>query len=551
LRSHPRVVLGAASLLAAVILGVFAFVLANSQASSRHEADQRFLAQATIAAGLTKAIFSTIDGPQLALATKRFGGARVNPHELTELAHSSHLSYASVTDADGRVLATSRAPARSGFARRGTLLPGFTRALEGQPWLSDLVTSRGGRFLIQQTIPFPTRFGRRVEVLAYPASHLSKFLGSYLVGALPDHTAHGLVLDGKGRIIGSSVPGIAIGKLPVKPLLAVLNSSPAGVAVAGHYTVPTGRFAGARYVAAAPIGGSDWRVGITEPASTVYPADVGSLRWLTWTVFVAFALAALGCLYLLRRSLDGAEALRRQIKHVDEVNTELEATNSELNAFSYSVSHDLRAPLRAINGFSRIVLEDDENRLTATQERYLGLVRNSTQVMGTLIDDLLAFSRLSSQPLTRTNVNSAEIVAETEAELLAAHHGEPIEFITGTLPSVEADPQLLRQVFANLLGNAVKYTRGREQQRITVDSERHDGQLIFVVRDNGVGFDMRYQEKLFQVFQRLHRADDYEGTGVGLAIVQRIVTRHGGRTWADSTPDHGASFYFTLGKGTP
>jgi signal transduction histidine kinase len=142
-------------------------------------------------------------------------------------------------------------------------------------------------------------------------------------------------------------------------------------------------------------------------------------------------------------------------------------------------------------------------------------------------------------------------VAELERELLAAHRGEPIEFITGTLPTVEADPALLRQVFANLLGNAVKYTRGREHQRITVDSERQDGQLTFVVRDNGVGFDMRYQEKLFQVFQRLHRAEDYEGTGVGLAIVQRIVTRHGGRTWADSTPERGASFYFTLGNGTP
>ena len=181
-----RVVLGAAALLAAVMLGVFAFVLADSQASSRHEAEQRFLAQATIAAGLTKAIFSTINGPQLALATKRFGGARINPRALTELAHSSHLSYVYVTDADGRVLATSRAPALSGVARRGTLSPGITRALAGQPWLSDLVTSRGGNSLIQQTIPFPTRFGRRVEVLAYPAARLSAFLGSYLVGALPD-----------------------------------------------------------------------------------------------------------------------------------------------------------------------------------------------------------------------------------------------------------------------------------------------------------------------------------------------------------------------------
>jgi signal transduction histidine kinase len=552
IRSHPRVVLGAAALLAAVMLGVFAFLLADSQASSRHEAEQRFLAQATIAAGLTKAIFSTINGPQLAVASKRFGAARIDPRSLTELAHSSDLSYAYVTNAEGRVLATSRGAALSGPARRGTRSLGITRALGGKPWFSDLVKSRrGGGYLIDEAIPFPTRFGRRVEVLGYPASHLSAFLGSYLVGALPDHTAHGLVLDGRGRIIASSVPGVMVGTLPVTPFLAILHSSPATAPVHGHYAVQTGHFKGARYVVAAPIGGSAWRVGITEPASTVYPADVGSQRWVIWTVLVAFALAALGCLYLLGRSLKGAAALRRQIHHGDEVNAELEATNSELNAFSYSVSHDLRAPLRAINGFSRIALDDDENSLSAAQQRYLGLIRTSTRVMGTLIDDLLAFSRLSHQPLTRTRVNSAEIVAEIESELLAAHRGEPIEFITGTLPSVEADPALLRQVFANLLGNAVKYTRGREPQRITVDSERQDGQLTFVVRDNGVGFDMRYAEKLFQVFQRLHRAEDYEGTGVGLAIVQRIVTRHGGRAWADSAPEHGASFYFTLGKGRP
>jgi signal transduction histidine kinase len=544
-------ILGAATLLAAVLLGVFAFILANSQANSRHEAEQRFLAQATIAAGLTKAIFSTIDAPQLAHASKRFAGARIDPRSLTELARSSHLSYLYVTDTDGRVLAASRAAAHENFARQAVPSRGITRAVAGQPWLSDLVTSRGGKYLIEQTIPFPTRFGRRVEVLVYPASQFFRFLSSYLVGALPDKTAHGLVLDGHGRIIGSSVSGVAIGKLSIKPLLAILDSSRSGTAAHGHYTVPTGPFKGERYVAAAPVGGSDWRIGITEPASTVYPADVGSLGWVIWTVFLAFALTALGCLYLLRRSLNSAEMLRRQIHHVDAVNAELEVTNNELNAFSYSVSHDLRAPLRAINGFSRIVLEDDENPLTAAQQRYLGLVRNSTHLMATLIDDLLAFSRLSHQPLTRTSVNSGEIVAELERELLAAHRGEPIEFITGTLPTVEADPALLRQVFANLLGNAVKYTRGREHQRITVDSERRGGQLTFVVRDNGVGFDMRYQEKLFQVFQRLHRAEDYEGTGVGLAIVQRIVTRHGGRTWADSTPERGASFYFTLGNGTP
>ena len=197
------------------------------------------------------------------------------------------------------------------------------------------------------------------------------------------------------------------------------------------------------------------------------------------------------------------------------------------------------------------MLTDDEGTLSDSQRRYLGLVRDNTQVMGVLIDDLLAFSRLANQPLKRRTVQTAALVAELESELVGEQNGRTIEFANGELPAVQADPALLRQVFANLLANAVKYSRGREHIRVAVDSERRDGELVFLVRDNGVGFDMRYAEKLFQVFQRLHRAEDYEGTGVGLAIVQRIITRHGGRVWAEGKPDEGATFYFTLNGGAP
>ena len=242
-----------------------------------------------------------------------------------------------------------------------------------------------------------------------------------------------------------------------------------------------------------------------------------------------------------------------EARHLDleAVNAELEAANGELNAFSYSVSHDLRAPLRAIDGFSRIVLKDDEGTLTDAQRRYLGLVRDNTQVMGSLIDDLLSFSRLGTQALQRSTVHTAELVEQVESELAAGQNGRTIEFANGELPTVQGDPSMLRQVFVNLLGNALKYSRESEHIRVAVSSERRDGELVFLVRDNGVGFDMRYADKLFQVFQRLHRAEDYEGTGVGLAIVQRIITRHGGRVWAEGKPNEGATFYFTLNGGAP
>ncbi len=229
---------------------------------------------------------------------------------------------------------------------------------------------------------------------------------------------------------------------------------------------------------------------------------------------------------------------------------ELEASNKELEAFSYSVSHDLRAPLRAIDGFSRILLEDYQTALPAEASRYLDLVCANTEKMGELVDDLLAFSRLSRQPLRKQTVAPEDIVRQVLADLHAEQDRRQIEIVIGDLPACEGDHALLKQVYVNLLANAIKFTSKREVARIEVSSIDRAGVRVYFVRDNGVGFDMQYVNKLFGVFQRLHRAEDYEGTGVGLAIVQRIINRHGGRVWAEAELDRGATFYFTLSGGT-
>lgn len=226
---------------------------------------------------------------------------------------------------------------------------------------------------------------------------------------------------------------------------------------------------------------------------------------------------------------------------------ELEAANKELEAFAYSVSHDLRAPLRAINGFTRILLEGHAASLDAEGARYFNLVLDNARQMGQLVDDLLALSRLGRQALAMKRVSPRKIVGQSLAELQADMDGRKIEIEIADLPECRADPSLLKQVFINLLANAVKFTRARETARIEIGFERKDGATTYFVRDNGVGFDMRYVDKLFGVFQRLHRAEEYEGTGVGLAIVQRIIQRHGGRVWAQAEVDKGATFYFTIG----
>ncbi len=266
--------------------------------------------------------------------------------------------------------------------------------------------------------------------------------------------------------------------------------------------------------------------------------------------------------FLLGISVDITERKRAE-RAVRELNAELrakaaqlEATNNELESFSYSVSHDLRAPLRAVDGFALMLEEDYHERLDAEGRRYLSVIRENSRRMGMLIDDLLAFSRLGRQPVAACEVNIDSLVREVVAEALDANaldkidHPESAPQIeVGSLPPARGDPGLLRQVWANLISNAIKYSSKTSRPRIEVSGCEAGSENQYSVRDNGVGFNMDYAEKLFGVFQRLHRADEFCGTGVGLAIVHRVITRHGGRVWAEGKVNHGAVFSFALPRG--
>ena len=232
-------------------------------------------------------------------------------------------------------------------------------------------------------------------------------------------------------------------------------------------------------------------------------------------------------------------------QRVQQRTAQLEAANKELEAFSYSVSHDLRTPLRAIDGFSRIVLEEYASKLDDEGRRLLDVIRGNTQKMGQLIDDLLAFSRLSRQQMASAPINLAAMANVVFSELKSQEKGRRMEFKVGSLPVARGDHSMLYQVLQNLLANAIKFSRKKSRARIEFGGRIEKGEAIYYVKDNGVGFDMTYAGKLFGVFQRLHGADEFEGTGVGLAIVQRIVLRHGGRVWAESGKG-GATFYFAL-----
>jgi len=254
---------------------------------------------------------------------------------------------------------------------------------------------------------------------------------------------------------------------------------------------------------------------------------------------VANILASIGTVLLLRW-VDQEQELAREFEERVQERTE------ELESFTYSASHDLRTPLRTINGFSVMLQEGYADRLDAEGQRYVHVIHESAQRMGQLIDDLLSLSRLGRRDMKNDTVDMEAVVEDVLSELRPTCADRALTVDVQPLPPAEGDRSMIRQVYANLLSNALKFTQEAKEARIEIGASAENGTTVYYVRDNGVGFDMSYTDKLFGVFERLHDPGDFEGTGVGLAIVDRIVRRHGGRVWAEGAEGEGATFYFTL-----
>lgn len=286
--------------------------------------------------------------------------------------------------------------------------------------------------------------------------------------------------------------------------------------------------------------------------SNRYVSKDGSYRWLLWN---AGPDPEHRRIYAAARDITETKRAEHEIRALNEELThyvgELKTLNEELEAFSYSVSHDLRAPLRHITGFAQLLEKSSGAALDEKGSRYLRTISDAAKRMGQLIDDLLAFSRTSRASMQTSRVDLRALCEEVRLELIPESAGREIQWEVDGLPVAEGDAAMLKQVFVNLLSNAVKYTAGRQPAKIEIGTLEQAGQIVVFVRDNGVGFDGQYAHRLFGVFQRLHRAEEFEGTGIGLANVRRIIHRHGGRTWAEGSVGAGATFYFSLPKEVP
>jgi len=434
-------------------------------------------------------------------------------------------------DADGKVIASGGA-----FAQAPAMAVTLTT-----PDKPELLWTDG--FLLRHRIPLRDSAGEAGTVLAeQPLPVLTRFAQNVLgMGATGDM---GLCVRREEQLqcfpqrLNPKVFSIPLVNIAGEPL-------PATRAVRGETGVIITRDYRAQNVVAAfgPVG--DWGLGMVvkiDAAEIFQPIR----EQLQIVIGLLLLLAAAGTLLLRSQIRPLATKLVDAETQARSRTAEVEAANRELEAFSYSVSHDLRAPLRHIAGFAEMLAGECSSALSAAGLRYLGVISDSVKQMGRLIDDLLLFSQMGRVEMRQTRVSMAELVKQVLQELAGDANGRNIEWDIQSLPDVRGDFSLLKQVWANLLSNAIKYTRPRDLARIEIGSRRESGELEFHVRDNGAGFDMKYAEKLFGVFQRLHRAEEFEGTGIGLANVRRIVARHGGRTWAQAKVDEGATFYFTL-----
>jgi signal transduction histidine kinase len=428
--------------------------------------------------------------------------------------------------AGDQIQASSRAPAQ--FDGRA-----IRRALASGVGLANV--REGTTPVVETAVRFDTPQGMRVLVRGSPAELFSVFLAGTLRPLPTLNGSLAYVLDGRGRSLGGAADGGARAPAPTRELIAASREMRAS------YTQDGER----EFVASAPMAGSDWRVVLVAPESEVYASASGAGRWAPWVILVLGALALTAVAVLVWRLLSTNRALASSRAALEERALELERSNADLEQFAYAASHDLSEPLRTVAGFSQLLRLRYEGKLDADADEFIGHMNSGVERMQQLIDDLLMYSRVGRSAPRTDDVDLDDVLSEVLDWIAPAVRDRDARVTSDPLPHVRGERGQLAQVLQNLVGNAIKFTAPGVTPQVHVSAAREGESWRISVRDNGIGVDPD-SEVIFKMFGRLHPADHFPGTGIGLALAKRIVESHGGRIWAEPGAEGGSVFTFTL-----
>ncbi len=535
---------------AVIILGlltVFAIELSNTQARSKADVKARVHERSVLAAALLDSLFQTSAGTSAATDARQLGAAKVPAQLLNKLAGTSR--YAVLLDPSGQVLAHS-----TGFTpqARGDLPHSAALRLlrMGHPWaLGNVLPYRSGG-VINFGISLRTRAGIRYLLTGLAPKVLAPFLLGELRQIPGVHGAHNFVLDGNGEVLASTFPARPTGYVFHTPVqLSVLHHS-SGEARSHYYDQ-------------VPLANTSWRVLLTAPDGPLFASVSGLRKWLPWVIFAAFAVVGLLALLLALRALRAGDAVREAKDELEMANLqladsnaalassnielerraqELARSNAELDQFASIASHDLQEPLRKVRTFTERVTDTESAVLSERGRDYLQRAGASAERMQRLIEDLLKFSRVSTQSRPFVPVDLGEVTREVLEDLDEQVRGSEALVHVGALPTISADAPQMRQLLQNLISNALKFRREDVRAEIDISAVTEEGWVKLSVRDNGIGFEEQYAERIFRVFERLHGRGVYPGTGIGLPLCLKIAERHGGTVLAESVPGQGSTF---------
>ena len=547
---RSKFVFATAGAVVLLLLAGTAAILANSQASERSDLEERFATRPEVSAALTSALFTatTATPEQQRQLTNRYGGPEVpSQATLTKEAKDGNSAFVAVLDGEGNLIAASKG-APPGLSAELRPPPQYVEAVlsgEQPTALSDFLDLGPGAHGVQAFVQPIQGAEPRVLVTGFPPQILAAFLGQTLAEVVDITGGHAFILDSTGAVVASSDTGTPPGEpVPVPGLADTVTESDSGSIGDGDY------------FAAAPIENSTWRVVSIAPEEDVFATTQGWDKWAPWLIFAGFAVAAAAAFVLLWRVLRSAGELADAHAQLDASNRalqhrarELERSNTELDQFASIASHDLQEPLRKVQTFSQRVVDLDSDRLSEKGRDYLRRSGEAASRMQRLIEDLLRFSRAGRPDREFEEIELDRLVREAVSDLEESLGAAGGSVEIGELPTVVGDEWQVRQLFQNLISNAIKFRREGVPPVVSVEGEAQGSLAEIRVRDNGIGFDQRYAKRIFRVFERLHGRTEYDGTGIGLALCRKIAESHGGWITAESMPGTGSTFTVALPTG--